>query len=47
MLCNYVEILVTYSGGIFGLYDGKIDELLNARPETNKVFCYKDFISDN
>ena len=41
------RILYIHTGGIFGLYDGKIDELLNARPETNKVFCYKDFISDN
>lgn len=34
----------SHPGGIYGLYDGRVDKMLKENPETNQVYSYNDVI---
>ena len=38
----YPHAVPHYAGGVFGLYDGKVDPLLKQLPSTNQVSIYSD-----
>lgn len=38
------RILYIHTGGIYGLYDGRVDKMLKENPETNQVYSYNDVI---
>ena len=41
------RVLYVHTGGMFGLYDGRMDQSLLNHHSTNQVFHYKDVIGDN
>lgn len=41
------RVLYIHTGGVFGLYDGRIDDLLKRTPATNSVYSHEDIIPDS